>query len=392
MNAFLQIKKRRIKLWFGLIVAACLLFSVSIVTANQENQKNQKNQNKIHSISSKIEKLQQSVRTKQNKKEHTFTELKTIEQQINRLSVRLRSVNKNIRSTQGNLKTLQSKAKVLQRKLDKQRVALAEQLRSAYSLGQKNPIQILLSPEKSNDIARTVAYYQAINEARQQRIEQYMSSVAEMKANQDSINDNLDSLRNLQKARLDEQKVLRQKERNRHVIIKTLSQQISTSQQRITELAHNKKKLQGVINNLKAEKEGLRISGKAFGGLQHQLSWPVKGRIVRTYGQIYDGRLRSNGVIIAAREDQPIRAIAPGEVIYAHWLRGYGNIVIIKHSDNYMTLYAHVKSTFVEVGEKIKAGEEIAAVGNSGGLTDPGLYFEIRYKGKARDPRRWFKT
>ena len=84
-----------------------------------------------------------------------------------------------------------------------------------------------------------------------------------------------------------------------------------------------------------------------------------------------------------------LHAVADGRVVYADWLRGFGNLLIIDHGDGYMSLYGNNESLFKQVGDAARSGETVAAVGNSGGNMDSGLYFEIRHQGVAFDPLGW---
>ncbi len=111
--------------------------------------------------------------------------------------------------------------------------------------------------------------------------------------------------------------------------------------------------------------------------------WPTNGKVVSRFSN----RLNSNrGLDIAANKGQAVRASAPGKVVYeGNGLKGYGNLVIIKHDDNYLSAYAHNDKVYVSENEVVKAGQRIADIGNSG-TQSPKLHFEIRYKGKPVDP------
>ena len=87
----------------------------------------------------------------------------------------------------------------------------------------------------------------------------------------------------------------------------------------------------------------------------------------------------------------PIHAIYSGKVVFAHWLRGYGLLVIVQHGSRFMSLYAHAESLYVQDGDQVKPGQVIATVGNSGGLNQAALYFEITYNGQAVDPLKWLR-
>lgn len=114
--------------------------------------------------------------------------------------------------------------------------------------------------------------------------------------------------------------------------------------------------------------------------------WPLKGKITSKFGIQPDG-MKFNGIRIAAREGSPVVAANGGTVIYSAPLKYYGDTVIIKHDDQYITVYTYLKDRFVKAEDHVKKGQKIALVGGtSEGHDDPSLYFEIRHKNKARNP------
>lgn len=115
--------------------------------------------------------------------------------------------------------------------------------------------------------------------------------------------------------------------------------------------------------------------------------WPVDGVVTALHGQ-KDG-MRQDGIMIAARVNTVVWACAGGKVLYAGEQSGYGNIIILKHSDDLVSIYAHNDSHLVKEGQTVKQGQPIAWVGNSGGAAAPGLHFEIRKGKKSLNPLRY---
>jgi murein DD-endopeptidase MepM/ murein hydrolase activator NlpD len=114
------------------------------------------------------------------------------------------------------------------------------------------------------------------------------------------------------------------------------------------------------------------------------LLWPVEGPVISTFGQRARGW--HAGVDISAEMGSQIYAAAPGTVVYSGWIRAYGQVVKIEHSNGFITLYAHNLQNLVEPGEEIQAGQVIATVGRSGHATAPHVHFEVRRDGRAYNP------
>jgi len=158
--------------------------------------------------------------------------------------------------------------------------------------------------------------------------------------------------------------------------------------------------LDRTLSSLPSGKEKAAVgkhTGKVAGfeKLQGLLSMPVKGKIVSFFGPYRDTRLNvvnfQNGIDVEADRGEPVRAVASGYTMFASWVQGYGNLIIIDHGQHYYTVYAHLEEMFKVKGEAVDKDEVIATVGDSGSLAGPGLHFEIRHGGKPLDPMDWFK-
>jgi murein hydrolase activator len=130
----------------------------------------------------------------------------------------------------------------------------------------------------------------------------------------------------------------------------------------------------------------------AFASLKGKLSAPLNGKVEARFGaKRGDGGPSWRGMFIKAPEGTEVRAVAGGRVIYASWMRSYGNMIIIDHGGEYMSIYANNQSLLKHMGDMVKAGEPIASAGNTGGNEESGLYFELRHLGKAFDPASWVR-
>jgi murein hydrolase activator len=184
-----------------------------------------------------------------------------------------------------------------------------------------------------------------------------------------------------------------------------VSRQIEKQRREISTLKRDENRLARLIEQLsqmlsrpRSRSERLRNErvpdasgdGTAFSQLKGRLNLPVRGELRNRFGSPReDSGLSWKGLFIAAPAGQEVKAIAAGRIVFADWLRGFGNLLIIDHGGGYMSLYGNNESLFKRVGEAAQGGETVAGVGNSGGNTNSGLYFEIRYQGKAFDPLGW---
>lgn len=133
----------------------------------------------------------------------------------------------------------------------------------------------------------------------------------------------------------------------------------------------------------------------SFSSYKGRLIQPVKGKVISRFGPSNTGDYKSftfqKGIDIKVERGEPVKSVFKGEVVYARWLKGYGNILIINHGDNYYTLYAHVEEMFKHKGERVETGEVIATAGDTGSMKGMCLHFEVRHHGKPVNPMDWLK-
>lgn len=160
------------------------------------------------------------------------------------------------------------------------------------------------------------------------------------------------------------------------------------------------RELEAARRRLERELAGLQRRRSApttgFEKLRGRLAWPVQGAVVEVaFGKVINARFRTvthqNGLDLRIHEGAEVRAAATGQVAFAGWFRGYGNLVILDHGDGFHTLYAHLAAVAREVGERVEQGELIGLVGDTGSLKGPYLYFELRANGKPIDPMPWLQ-
>ncbi|NLY65725.1 MAG: peptidoglycan DD-metalloendopeptidase family protein, partial [Alcaligenaceae bacterium] len=153
------------------------------------------------------------------------------------------------------------------------------------------------------------------------------------------------------------------------------------------------KEEQAALLAQKAREDERRAAANAASGaagLQRGAPWPVRGNLQGRFGTTRpDTGGVWRGVLISAPAGTPVKAVASGEVVFAAWMRGFGNLVIIDHGNDYMSVYGYNQSVSGGVGDTVRAGQTIARVGASGGQVDPALYFEIRNGSTPVDPLSW---
>lgn len=319
-------------------------------------------------------------------------ELRGVEQAVARISQELRDLDDRLVAQSRRLGALQKRRSDLEASIAQQRRYLEQQIRAAYAMGRQEYLKILLNQEDPATLGRALTYYDYLNRARSERITSLLSTVQQLEQVQHDI-----EAETMQLERLREQQRLRKVELEKNQmargeLLAELEQELNSKDRRLNGLLADEKELESLILALAQALEDIPAepgNQRPFGQMRGKLPWPVRGRIVESFGSTRLGSLRWQGVVIGAKDGLPVRAVSHGRVAYADWLRGYGYLLILDHGDGYMSLYGHNQSLHKDVGDWVTAGETIASIGSSGGNERSGVYFEIRHDGKPQDPTRW---
>ena len=349
------------------------------------------NKSELSKIASKIAEIKDLIFKKRSEENNLSNELRRIELQINSINLRLNNISGQMDAQQQKLGALQKTQQQNEQQLVVQRTALAQQLQTAYEMGEHSYWRVLLNQDDPEKLSRTLTYYQYLNQARAKSIADVLASIDKIKQTQTAIAQQTLALQQLQQDRVEQKNNLHEQEVQRRQVLINLAKEIKTQQQKLAQLEANRRNLEQVVNKLDAHAQYQVPKGVGFAKLRGRLTWPVVGKLERWYGQVTEGNVVSRGIFISAPIGRPVHAVAPGEVIFADWLRGYGLMLIVNQGNQYLTLYAHNNALLKKVGDKVIAGDAIALVGDSGGADYPGLYFELRAQGKPIDPSKWFK-
>ena len=297
--------------------------------------------------------------------------------------------------------------RMLQQQLEVQRRALSSLIQEAYALGPNVPLQLLFSHESiasSNRVLMYAAYFQA---ALHRCLDKLSHQVAVVASNQIEMDRQQHTLVQAEQKYLLDVENLQRDRRSQANAVTALDVQYQNKRIHEKALSQDALALEHVLLDLRQqarqrERERKKAaSASAFHANDPSMgavvslppvgggAWPVAGNLRVGYGAALPNGRQSKGLLIKAPYDTPVVAVADGTVAFADWMTGYGMIMIIDHGNGYMSLYAHNETLVQAVGAAVRRGDVIAKVGNSGGLKDAGLYFELRKHGQPIDPVKW---
>ncbi len=370
---------------------------------------------------SDLSKIQYKIKQQQDKIYQKKRERNTLQSQLKYQEVEMVNITKALINTQESLASIRQTIAKTEQQIEqleaqekKQKECLKEQLDSAYRSG-INPtvIEKLLSKEaKSAD--RIAQYYEHMNKARIELIQDIRHTQSKLVKQRDLLKRQITDKNNQISEQKEQKDRLEKMAFQRKKTISLIDKTIRKDSTHLALLKENAEALQASIKNankkakerenlqiakLKAEKEqagkgklthkeieNVR-AGNGLGRARRQYKMPVRGAIV----QRFNPEKTWKGIIIKAPMGRDVKVITSGRVVLANWLPGYGNVVVVDHGKNFSSVYGYNSDILVQENDRVKKGDVIARVGNSGGQNRSGLYFGITYKGKAKNPLRWIK-
>jgi septal ring factor EnvC (AmiA/AmiB activator) len=347
----------------------------------------------LREVKSEIERITRQVSEEQVERDRLTRELRSAELSVGKARITLTDVRHERAETAARRAALATEKHTRESELGANREALAGQMRAAYLIGRQEPLKLLLNQRDPQVAGRMFAYYSYFGHARAGQIkliEDDVQRIAELQVQLEAEDARLAELERQQRTQLG---ALEQARATRTHVLADLDARSRSRAQNLERLRSQQAGLEKLVRELRTAMERFPVEGNdAFARLRGKLAWPVSGRIVARFGDARAGGVHWDGLVVATERGTPVKAVCAGRVIYADWLPGLGLLAIVDHGDGYLSLYGHNDRLYKAAGERVAAGDTIAAAGDSGGSSRPELYFEIRKGGKPVDPRPWFRA
>lgn len=398
----------------------------------------------------KLDELKRSIDKTETAKSDAADALAQSEAAISDAKRNLHDLAGQQRTTEARLQELARQHDMLQKTVDAQQKQLADLLRKQYVAGNEDRIKLLLSGDNPNRINRDLQYMGYVSRAQAELIDSLRANLKAIEDNQAAARATKEKLDDIADAARKQHAIFEKQKAQRATLLAQLSTKLSTQRKEAGKIERDEKRLSSLVDKLsamiaeqrKAEAERRRREqaaraererrmaearkrsdgGKianpnaieddepsskqqsvahnellpdsgmpdgAFAALRGKLRLPVRGDMMSKFGSKRGDGPVSKGIFIRAPEGADVHAVAGGRVVFADWMRGFGNLLIIDHGSQYLTIYANNQSLLKRAGDVVKTGDVIANIGNSGGNEHSGLYFEMRHDGRAFDPLDW---
>ncbi len=371
----------------GIICIAALMASALA----QDNDLTLVKERELEEVREKISRLKKSMDRRAADRDRITGELQAAEVKISETRIRLKELEQQRDFTTRKKAQLNAELDARSKELREETRQLEAQVRAAYTSGEQERIKLMLNQHDPATLGRLLIYYRYLSEFRGENIEAVNVRIAELNELRQRAAAEETRLAELASARTAELAGLHHAQEERRVLLASLKAKIAEEGSEIERLAAQEQDLARLIAELTSILSDYPItSEEPFGNLKGRLTWPVVGSLLYDFGQPRaDGRLKWNGVVLAADRGRDVRAVYHGRVIFADWLAGMGLLVIVDHGEGYMSLYGYNETTLKTAGDWVAPGDVIATVGDSGGQARTALYFEIRQGTRPVNPRTW---
>ncbi len=382
-------------------------------------QRKQQLQDQQRRLQQQLVRLRQQVARGEASRAEAADALRESEAAISEANRRLRELAAERRQVQQEIDALASRSRAVgTRRLEEER-GLGLVIRSQYVLARQSPLQRLLEGASPGDLQRELIYLDHLARGRSRTLGELRLRGEELAGLQAQS-----EIKQLELAAL-----AQDEERNRSELIRQqeargrtldrIARQLAGQQRSLQSLQRDEKRLASLIGEIekllagqarRQPREPPRAgrpstgaesppavevpAGGDFAQLRGRLVLPVRGELVARFGSPRPTEAQVDaptwkGVFIRAAPGADVHAVAAGRVVFADWLRGFGNLLVVDHGEGFLSVYGNNESLLADVGARVGAGDTVATVGSSGGAAEAGLYFELRFKGRPIDPLRW---
>jgi murein hydrolase activator len=369
--------------WLSVLIVFCL--SVTCYASSPETE---------------YKKIQKEIKAQKKKLEQVKRHESSIISDIEEINSHLRTAENNLRkyklrlaNTEGRIKQVENEMSVSRGAIERHRQWMKRKLRAIYKYGQNaDVIILLLSTPDIPQLIRNSKNLHYITAYDHRRMSTYQENLITLREKEKQLTNLKRELISNRENVLAEEASLSGKRSAKETMLASVKKEKSSHTKMLREMEESSKKLLEIIRN---SERGEAFAGRGFAALKGTLPWPVQGKVVVPYGSQKDPQFSTpvfrSGTFIESPSDSVARAVYEGKVVFAEWFKGYGQLVIINHGEGYHSLYGSLSEIFTKVGDIIKSKQTVGRVGNSSIVNSPGLYFELRYKGKPLNPIQWLQ-
>jgi len=345
-------------------------------------------------IQAKIKSQEKMVETFSQKEVEIIEGLNEIDFALNKARQKLSALSAEIETLEGRIARMDQDKKSLAEEIVKNRKYAGQRLRALYKMNMIGRLDAAGLPDSLFDFFLQQNAMKRILHADFQVLEKQHRDLAAFETLEADLNREIQARTALEIQVKDQMRIDQTETRKKEMILQQIRKQKKLSLAAVEALRDAEIALDRRMSHIQ-ERGSSDLKGTSFSDYKGRLVIPVKGEVISEYGPAMTGDYKSytfqKGIDIRVERGEPVKSVFKGKIMFAQWLKGYGNLVIVDHGDHYYTLYAHVEEIFKQEGERVETGEVIATAGDTGSIKGLCLHFELRHHGKPVNPMTWLR-
>ncbi|EOD9422490.1 murein hydrolase activator EnvC family protein [Vibrio campbellii] len=375
-----QVRKQNHPVLRSAILLTCALSATYPLTSSAASQQ------ELKGVSSEINRQKKSLTSQEKQLNDLQKSLKNQELGISKLEREIKQTKTDLAQADQNINKLEEKIALQEAQRQAQEEELKQLLQTYYVTERAKANGHLLNEGVEED--RISQYFQHLAKARAKIIDAITQTTQELAHNKNQLELEKAQIETLLKQQSEKRSSLASTQSQRKGTLNKIQKSIKDDKRYLAELQRNETRLKAEIAKA-AKRNAVPMDGIAK--QRGKLPWPLKGRVLHNFGTKQTGQVNWKGMVLSASYGQQVKAVYPGTVVFAEYLRGYGLVVLLDHGKGDMTLYGYNQALTKKEGDKVTAGEVIALAGDTGGQDRASLYFEIRRNSEAQNPKSWLK-
>ena len=406
--------------------------------ASPTPQRQQELQRQQRDLQNELAKMKRQLAAKESTRSEATDALASSELAISQVNRRLHELARARERLEQQLAALEARERDVASRAGEQQRQLDRLLGEQHRLGLRDPLHLLLEGNEPDRLARDATYLGYLARDTEASVSQLQVRRLELTALHDQTEQKRAEIAKLAEEEAKDRQSLEKEQARRKRALDQLAKEIAGQRQSIARLERDEQRLGALIDQIsrvlaeqarkeaesarrRAEREAaakrsarqskdpkrgednvaiaptapiIPSSTGNFGQQRGTLVLPVKGVVTHRFGSARRGDGGSGGptwkgVFVQAPAGSQVRSVGDGQIVFADWLRGFGNLLVIDHGDGYLSIYGNNEALLRNVGDRVAVGDVVASVGNTGGSEVPGLYFELRFQGRPFDPLGW---
>ena len=380
--------------WARLAAAALACSALPLAAADKAE---------LDALRSRIDRLHEEIAGAEESRVEARDQLRASERAISGANRSLRELEGKRGAVRAELTALDARQSAASAEIAARRAQLGRLLTARYVAGESDTLRLLVMGDDPDRIARELHYYGYISRAQAALIASLQAELERLHEIETLARDKAAELEAIEAQQRAERGQLLRQQAERRKVLDQVSARLKSQRREVKTLERDEARLTRLVKRLAQviaprPEDGRRnervpeagAAEGAFARLKGKLRLPIKGILVNRFGaRRSEGGPQWKGLFIRAPTGQEVRAVAGGRVVFAEWMRGFGNLLIVDHGSGYLTIYGNNESVLKAVGDPVRTGDVVATVGATGGNPESGLYFEIRHQGRPFDPLKW---